>query len=165
MLFAFLDASALAKRYVHETGSPSINYLFQRVSATQLMVFVVGVAEVVSILVRKRNAQRMSAALFAHAWNAFRREVVGSASIRKLSADERIVTASLDFILRYSVNSTDAILLQLALDLASQLRQSGDDLFLAASDQRLLRAAQAEGLTTFNPETQSEQDLDNLLGP
>jgi hypothetical protein len=34
-----------------------------------------------------------------------------------------------------------------------------------ASDQRLLRAAQAEGLLTFDPEVQSQVELDVLLGP
>jgi hypothetical protein len=34
-----------------------------------------------------------------------------------------------------------------------------------ASDQRLLKAAQAEGLATFDPETQSTTDLDALLPP
>jgi hypothetical protein len=32
-----------------------------------------------------------------------------------------------------------------------------------ASDQRLLRAAAAEGLATFNPETQSQAELDALI--
>jgi hypothetical protein len=54
--------------------------------------------------------------------------------------------------------------LQAAVDLAAQLRVDGDDLALVAADQRLLRAAQAEGLVTLNPETQAESDLDVLLG-
>ena len=41
---------------------------------------------------------------------------------------------------------------------------TGDDLVLVTSDQRLLRAAQVEGVLTFNPETQTEGDLDALLG-
>jgi hypothetical protein len=51
------------------------------------------------------------------------------------------------------------------LDLAAPYRASGDDLVLFSSDQRLLRAAQAEGLLTFNPETQVQTTLDTLLGP
>ena len=42
-------------------------------------------------------------------------------------------------------------------------RKVGDELVLVASDHRLLRAAQAEGLTTFNPETESQTELDALL--
>jgi hypothetical protein len=39
------------------------------------------------------------------------------------------------------------------------LRQTGHDLVLVASDTRLLTATQAEGLLTFNPETDT---LDTL---
>jgi hypothetical protein len=38
-----------------------------------------------------------------------------------------------------------------------------DDLVLVASDQRLLRAAQAEGLLTFDPERQDKADLGVVL--
>jgi hypothetical protein len=58
---------------------------------------------------------------------------------------------------------TDAILLRSALDLAANLRARGDDLVLVASGGRLQRAAQAEGLIVFNPETQTSADLDLLL--
>jgi hypothetical protein len=51
------------------------------------------------------------------------------------------------------------------LGLAHRLRQHGDDLVLVASDQRLLRAAQVEGLTTFNPESQDFAALSALIGP
>ncbi|MCI0388839.1 MAG: hypothetical protein MOB07_08755 [Acidobacteria bacterium] len=50
-----------------------------------------------------------------------------------------------------------------ALDFAANLRARGDDLVLVASDGRLLRAAQAEGLIVFNPEKQPTADLDLLL--
>jgi hypothetical protein len=46
-----------------------------------------------------------------------------------------------------------------------QLRAAGNDLVLVARDRRLLRAAQAEGLLTFDPENQTEPELDILIGP
>ena len=54
---------------------------------------------------------------------------------------------------------------KLALGPKDDPERVGDDLVLVASDQRLLRAAQAEGLVTFDPETQSQADLDALLMP
>jgi hypothetical protein len=73
------------------------------------------------------------------------------------------VTDALFLIEVHSINGTDAIILRLALNLAARLHGAGQDLVLVASDQRLLRAAQAEGLLTFNPETQNQVDLDALL--
>jgi hypothetical protein len=52
-----------------------------------------------------------------------------------------------------------------ALAIARQLRANGDDLVLVASDQRLLRAADAEGLSTFNPEIQDHAALAPLIVP
>jgi hypothetical protein len=66
---------------------------------------------------------------------------------------------------RHSVNSTDGIILRAALDLAAALRARGDRLIVVSCDTRLLKASTTEGLATFNPESQSETDLDALLGP
>lgn len=45
----------------------------------------------------------------------------------------------------------------------SRLHEQGDTLLFFSADQRLLRAAQAEGLTIFNPETGTEAQLETLL--
>jgi hypothetical protein len=55
VLFAYLDASTLAKRYVPEPGTAGMNYVWARLPPDRLVVFGVGMAEVVSILVRARN--------------------------------------------------------------------------------------------------------------
>ena len=61
----------------------------------------------------------------------------------------------------HSLNSVDAIVLRSALNIATQLRYTGNTLVLVASDQRLLRAARTEGLQVFNPEIDSQQTLTN----
>jgi predicted nucleic acid-binding protein len=165
MPLAFLDASALAKRYALELGTPSVNYLFSRVPADRLAVLAVGLAEVAFVLVRRRHAGRLSDAEYHRAMHDFSTEVCTPPSVRRVPADDLLARAAFPLIESHSINSTDAMVLRAALDLAATLRPSGDDLFLVASDLRLLRAAQAEGLKTFNPETQSPADLDTLLGP
>jgi hypothetical protein len=55
--------------------------------------------------------------------------------------------------------------LRIALDLVSAFRSRGDDLVLVAADRRLLQAARAEGLVVFDPETQTQTELDMLLAP
>lgn len=66
---------------------------------------------------------------------------------------------------RHSLNSTDCIVLEASLTVATRLRSASEDLVLVASDARLLKAARKEGLLTFNPETQDQFALDALLGP
>lgn len=140
-----------------------VDRFFTPQATDRLLLLNVGSAEVISILVRKRNAGVLSVKIFSQALHTFQTEVLQAATVQKLVADNALVTDSLPLIITHSINATDAILLRSAIDLATILRGQGDDLVLVASDQRLLRAAQAEGLVTFNPETQTIADLNALL--
>jgi predicted nucleic acid-binding protein len=161
----YLDASALAKRYIPETGSSLIDEILDKVSGDRIYVLNVGAGEVVSILIRKRNAGTITDAYFRQALLDFESEIVRSADINKLAISNRLATSSFGPIVAHSINSTDAITLRSALAIAQKLRAGADDLVLVASDLRLLRAAQAEGLNTFNPESQDNTALAALLGP
>jgi predicted nucleic acid-binding protein len=163
--FPYLDASALAKRYVPEPGSSVIDHLFDRVPVDRMTILSVGLAEVAAVLIRKRNAGVISMTVCQAALADFWAEVGPMTAIRIIDVTGDLAERSSDLIDRHSINATDAILLRTALDLAATLRPAGDDVLVVASDQRLLRAARAEGLTTFDPETQSESDLDAILGP
>ncbi|MFN0107779.1 MAG: type II toxin-antitoxin system VapC family toxin [Blastocatellia bacterium] len=161
--YFYLDASALAKRYASELGTPVINHLFSRVRLDRIFVLYLGVAEVTSILVRKGNAKVFTASTTAQAFLDLEAEIINQPLIQKLDAEASLVIAALELIRKHSINATDSTLLRSALDLAADLRVNGYDLALVASDHRLLRAAQVEGLLTFNPEQQSTTDLDLLL--
>jgi hypothetical protein len=155
----------LVKRYYPEVGSPVVDHLFRRVPLDRLAILGVGLAEVVSILARKRNAGRLTPARFRQLVSDVRAEVGLYTPVQHIEVSKDLPDQAIDFIDRYSINSTDAILLRSALDLAAALRAAGDDLLLVTSDRRLLRAAQTEGLTIFDPETQSAAELDAILGP
>lgn len=157
------DASALAKRYLVEAGTALVNHLFAQAGHNRLACLMLGAAEVVAALVRKRNSRLLTPAMFAAAMTELRAEVLSATDFLKLPSDNALVEASIPLIDRHAINATDAVLLRAALDLAYQLRAIGDELVLVASDQRLLRAAQAEGLLTFDPETQTQAALDALL--
>ena len=161
----FLDASALAKRYVPEPGSGLVDFLIDNVPKPRLYILNAGYAEVVSVLVRKKNAGALSAARFSHVLLDLEREVARSLGKNLLSFDNSAAIDATALIVGHSVNSTDAIALRVALDVVQQLRSQGDDLVFVASDLRLLRAAQAEGLATFTPETQDQAALAVLMGP
>jgi predicted nucleic acid-binding protein len=165
MMVFFLDASSLVKRYHAEPGTPLVDHLLDHVAADRLVVLNVGLAEAVSILVRKKHAGLLSGTTFAQALARVGQEMIHHANLRKIEATNSLVIAALVHIQTHSLNGTDAIALHAALGLAQYLRTRGDDLVLVASDQRLLRAAGAEGLVTFNPETQSQTALATLVGP
>ena len=147
MRYFYWDASALAKRYAPEIGTPLVNTLFSTASRDRMMCLSVGTGTV-----------------FSQALIDFRAEVISSAAeFRMVTFEDRLVFASHALIEKYSLNATDALVLRSALDVAAALQPSGDTLVLVSSDRRLLQAAQQERLTTFNPETDSQEQLTVLL--
>lgn len=160
MYYFYFDASALAKRYTQEVGSDKIDFLFENVSLECLSCLTIGAMEIFWICVRKKNDGRISDSQFAESTTHLKLEVVDTLSnFKKISVPDALVWGSMDLIETYSLNSVDALVLRSALDTATALRSTGDRLVLVASDQRLLRAAHAEGLQIFNPELDSQQIL------
>ena len=83
--------------------------------------------------------------------------------MKKVEATQNQKIAARPLIDVHSINSTDAYILQCALDKADELRTAGDDLVLVSSDKRLLTAARTERLLTFDPEIDNQIDIDVLL--
>ena len=164
MYYFYFDASALVKRYTQEIGSDKINFLFNNVPLSRMMCLILGVVELFWICVRKKNDGRITNIDFSQAGINFNYEVIGNQSdFKTLSVPDSLVWGSMNLIETHSLNSVDAIVLCSALNLATELRNTGNTLVLIASDQRLLRAARAEGLHVFNPETDSQQTLTDWI--
>ena len=157
----YFDASALVKRYAQEVGSDKVNFLFDNIPLDRLMCSVLGAVEVFWVCVRKKNDGRITVPDFAQAVVHLNREVIAEDSdFTAILIHKSLIWASMDLIETHSLNSVDSIVLRSALEVATHLRKAGDELVLVASDQRLLRAAQAEGILVFNPEIDSQQVLE-----
>ena len=164
MYYFYFDASALAKRYIEEVGSDKIDFLFENVSLERLSCLTIGAAEVFWICIRKKNDGRITVNQFTQAAGHLEHEIITNQSnFRKIPVPDSLVWNSMDLIEAHSLNSVDAMVLRSALDTPTALRSTGDRLVLVASDQRLLRAAQAEGLQIFNPELDSQQRLTDWI--
>ena len=163
MNFFWLDASACVKRYIVEEGTPLINYLFDHISLDEVFCLLEGVGEIISVIVRSRNRAEITAESFNQAKRLLADEIIYSEKVELVLPTENQITTSWEFIEKHSVNSTDALLLQCALDAANELRTNGDNLVLVSADKRLLSASRNEGLITFDPETDSQATLDFLI--
>ena len=159
----YWDASALAKRYAPEMGTPPVNHLFTYVTPDRMLCLIVGVSEVISIFVRKKNARLITPEAFSQALVDFRTEVIEADAFKLISIEDTLVFASHPLIEKHALNATDALILRSALNVATVLRPAGNDIVLVTSDHRLLRAAQVEGLQTFNPEIDVQTELDILI--
>ena len=165
MNFFWLDASAYAKRYVTEKGTQLINHLFKCVPLGRMVCLFQGAGEIIFVFVRRRNEGRITTTRFNQLREHFETEFIERDELERVFPTEDQITDSWDLIEEHSLNSTDALLLQCAIDRTNELRIDGDNLVLVSSDKRLIRAAQNEGLLTFDPETDSQTALDILINP
>ena len=164
MYHFYFDASALVKRYTRESGSEKMLFLFRNVPLGRLLCLTIGAIEVFWICIRKKNDGRITIGEFTQAIGHLEHEIINNQSnFRKISVPDSLVWNSMDLIETYSLNSVDALVLRSALDTATELRSTDDRLVLVASDQRLLRAAHAEGLQIFNPELDPQQTLTDWI--
>lgn len=156
----YFDASALAKRYTVEIGSETIDFPFDSVHPLRLQCLILGAIEVFWMCLRKRNDGRITQIQFSHAIRNLENEVIRAHSdFDLIPISDSLVFNAIPLIESYSLNSTDALVLRSALDLNVHLNTTNDILVLVVSDQRLLKAAQQEGLLVFNPETDLQQTL------
>jgi predicted nucleic acid-binding protein len=163
--FFWLDASAYAKRHVVEKGTQLVNHLFSLIPLERMACLFQGGGEMIFVFVRRRNEGKITATRFNQLREHFETEFIDRDEMEQIFPTEDQITDSWDLIEKHSLNSTDAILLQCALDRVNELRIEGDNLVLVSADKRLLNAAQNEGLLTFNPETDNQAALDILINP
>ena len=160
MIYFWVDASAFVKGYVTEQkGTPEMKYFFCRVPSQRIVYWAGTIGEVISILSRKKNNGDISQAGFEQIKQSLETKAIG----REVYPTPHQMGDSLRFIDPHSLNSSDALILQCALDEAKKLRAAGNDLVLVCSDKRLVRAAEAERLKTFNPENDGQKALDVLI--
>ena len=163
MIYFWLDANAIAKRYVVEKGTPLINHFFSRVSAERMICLFDSMDETRFVIVKKRNRAEITSSEFNQAIQQFEAEVVNSTEIVQVHATIDQKEAARQLIHDYPINSSDAYILQCTLDKANELKIDGHDLVLVSNDQALLVAAKSEGLRTFDPNTDSQEALDILI--
>jgi len=122
-----------------------------------------GYAETYSILLRRLNDRRLNLPTFTVAALALEQEVLASPDFDLLSVDDAAIVNSLSLIRRHNLNASDAIILTLFLRYYHFHAPGRSPCVLIAADQRLLRAAAAEGLATLNPELVSPAEVPAIL--
>jgi predicted nucleic acid-binding protein len=157
------DASALAKRYVRESGTETTNALFAAVPSVQQSITLLGYIETVATVVRARNRGQITRAAFQQSYVRLRDEVANDPGFGLIDAGPAIVLGSVALVLRDNLNSTDAIILTAFLDFVSSLPQSKPTPIVVASDTRLLRAASSSGFMTVNPQLLSPEEATTFL--
>lgn len=161
--YFYMHPSALVKRYHDEEGTGLVNKLFEKLEAGQgqFTASVWSIAESAAVLNRIKNLLRMKEDDFAAILVSFLSEIK---QFHFLAVNDERVLASIPYCLTHNINSSDGLHLKTLKDLEKAVSLLGGKVVLVAADKRFLRAAKDEGVATFDPEEDTEKELNDLLG-
>jgi len=153
------DASALIKKYYEEPGSETVEALFVVSPVLPMASTFLGYAETSAILRRKFNQGVLTPDQFREARLNLREEILINPDFDLLTVDDADILDGIALNDRYNLNASDAAILAAYLRYARSRTPGLPTCVLVAADQRFLRAANAEGLSTLNPESVPEVDV------
>ncbi|WP_419657752.1 PilT domain protein [Desulfosarcina variabilis str. Montpellier] len=131
----FCDSSALAKRYVYEQGSESMDSLLQK--ASQLALCTILVPEIISALNRRRREQNLS----LREYRTIKRQLLEDVrDAIVLQITPAVISRSVQLLENNNLRAMDALHVACALEWQTEI--------FATSDKRQFVAAQNAGLLT-----------------
>jgi predicted nucleic acid-binding protein len=140
-MILYLDTSALVKKYFKEKNSPEVISAWK--SSLGIAASAVAYAELLAAVYRKASETRAKRSLFESVVRLFHEDWL---SFIIVEVDNRLNETIHKVIANHSLRGFDAIHLASALTIGSAV---ADNFLFACYDERLRRAAQAEGLETL----------------
>ena len=150
MSFYFCDSSALAKRYVAETGSSWLRATIDPKGGNYIFIARITFVEVISAISRKQRGKHISAKDAATAKKQL--ETDYSAEFINVEISETLILEAARLAEKHALRGYDAVQLAAALETqAKRAARSLPPLTLLSADTDLNAAAVSEGLTVDNP--------------
>ncbi len=146
----YLDASALVKRYVAETGSAWLRSLLSSPQVQLAFTSRMTIIEVISAFARRVREGSLTSGEFAAVADAFRGDCLHDYQIMPPAVE--IVDLACSLLTRHPLRAYDATHLASALSAQKFLStEAHPPLIFLSADDRLIDAASAEGLAVDNP--------------
>ncbi len=145
MILYYLDASAWVKRHYKETGTKTIQTLFE--SGVALGSASLGLIEVIATLTRKHKAGQFTPEGFRRAIEDVKQDWV---ALTQVELDDEAVERAQTTAQSFALRGGDAIHLASALILRELLAEK-DEIVFVTSDKELKAAAIASGLAVLDP--------------
>jgi len=143
----FIESSAYLKLFVQEEGSDRLINLIERTEDREKAVSALAPIEVRSAIRRRERLGDISA---VHAGEALSTLTAESRRLIEQPVTATVLSRASAVVDQHSVRALDAIQLATALILRETLI-GADVLLFICSDIRLLKAAEAEAMATYNP--------------
>jgi hypothetical protein len=148
--YYYLDASALVKRYVDEVGSDWLRGIIASGQPALLFTSRMTIVEVVSAFARRAREGSLSSAELVIARDAFRGDCLNEYQI--MPPTMTVIDLACVLLEQHPLRAYDATHLATALSAQQFLATQGyPPLTFLSADDRLNRAATAEGLEVDNP--------------
>ena len=146
----YAESSVLVKRHVVEVGTPWVQMLTDPAAGHLFVTSRISMVEVISALNRRQREGSVSAAEYGRIVTDF--EALCATDYQLVELTEEIVDQARRLLEQHALRAYDAVQLASALLTDSIVRASGElPLTFLAADDRLLTAAQIEGLAVDNP--------------
>jgi predicted nucleic acid-binding protein len=154
----FLDASALVKRYVDETGSAWIRSITDPTGGHSILLAEISIAEVTAALAAKQRAPKgLTNEERERAVARFLLDCDGAFLL--VPVNRRVIDLAVDLAPSHRLRGYDAVQLAAALAVQVELTSAGrGPLTFVAADVDLLMAGRVEGLATDNPLDHADED-------
>jgi len=148
MVTLYFDTSAIVKRYHKETGSDTIDKIFElkigfATSFWTILEFIVAF----SFMVRRKELSREA---FSTTTSLFLKEAISKFAITGVN-DELVASATL-IAAKHALPSADCLQLASAISLKNTLQPIKEKVVLICSDKDLCKAAEEEGIDFIDPE-------------
>lgn len=150
MSILFFDSSALAKRYMSETGTNWVRQQTDRNAENEIAIAQITPVELYSAAARHYHDSHIDLAALQQLRNLLVRHIQDQYHLVALS--DSIVMRALSLHETHRLHAYDSIQLASALELNTRLSVTEQPLTFVAADIRLLESAASEGLGIDNPD-------------
>jgi predicted nucleic acid-binding protein len=150
MSILYFDSSALAKRYMPETGTNWVRKQTARSAGNDVVIAQITPIELYSAIARQYHDSQIDLIRLQEFRSLFMRHVQNQYLVLSLSS--AMITRALSLHETYRLRAYDSIQLASALELNRRLAATSQTLTLVAADVRLLQSAASAGLPTDNPD-------------
>ncbi|HEX6749125.1 MAG TPA: type II toxin-antitoxin system VapC family toxin [Longimicrobium sp.] len=159
-MILFLDASALVKLYLEESGSSAMRDMFEarRFSGRFYISDYVGLEVFVRLHKHKRSASRQGRRAFQHGLRQF--ETHRARNFNVLALERHLLLDAEVLATRFTDSGAGTLdLIHLASAFQVQRNVPDEKLVFVAADRKLRHVAQRAGFRTFDPEQERPEDL------
>lgn len=145
----FLDSSALVKRYVTERGSLWVRRITAPSMRHGIIIARITWVEVLSALARRQREGNLPPDDVNRVVQSLRYDIETQYQIAEIG--QQVVEKAGNLVMRHPLRAYDAVQLAAAAHIHDVLVQTSAALIFVSADDKLVAAAQAEGLTAENP--------------